>query len=196
MHDERVLGAMSQVAREEFVPPDFRVSAYENEPLPIGAGQTISQPLIVAIMTEALGLQGSEKVLEVGTGSGYQAAILSLLAESVISVERLPDLASAAQERLERLGYKNVRVKGADASVLGWPAEAPYQAIIVTAGVPRLPDSLVAQLAEGGRLVVPIGSGLSQDLTRVTSLANGGLRFESLGPCRFVPLIGPEAWPE
>jgi protein-L-isoaspartate(D-aspartate) O-methyltransferase len=194
--DERVLGAMNLVPREEFVPPDFRVSAYENEPLPIGEGQTISQPLIVAIMTEALQLSGPEKVLEVGTGSGYQAAVLSLLAATVISVERLPDLASAAQQRLEGLGYQNVKVFLADAAVLGWPAEAPYDAIMVTASVPRLPESLVSQLAEGGRLVVPIGSELSQDLTRITALPNKGLRFESLGPCRFVPLIGPEAWPE
>jgi protein-L-isoaspartate(D-aspartate) O-methyltransferase len=148
------------------------------------------------MMTEALQLKGHERVLEVGTGSGYQAAILSLLSSSVISVERLPALASTARERLDRLGYSNVTVHLADPSVLGWPEQAPYEAIVVTAGVPRLPDSLVGQLVEGGRLVIPIGSEVSQDLQRITSLPHGGLRFESLGPCRFVPLIGPEAWPE
>ena len=196
INDERVLDAMRRVPREEFVPPELRSSAYENEPLPIGSGQTISQPLIVAMMTEALQLQGGEKVLEVGTGSGYQAAVLSLLAGTVISVERLPELAASARQRLQRLGYANVTVFDADPFVLGWPAEAPYGAIVVTAGVPRLPESLVGQLAEGGRLVLPIGSEWSQDLQRITALPRGGLRFESLGPCRFVPLIGPEAWPE
>ena len=187
---------MSRVPREEFVPANFRISAYENEPLPIGGGQTISQPLIVAMMTEALDLEGHEKVLELGTGSGYQSAILSLLASIIISVERLPELADEARRRLDRLGYTNVTVHVADTSILGWPMEAPYDAILVTAGVPRLPESLVGQLAAGGRMVIPIGSELSQDLTRVTSLPNGGLRFESLGPCRFVPLIGPDAWPD
>ena len=187
---------MGKVPREEFVPPDLRINAYENEPLPIPGGQTISQPLIVAMMTKALQLNGNEKVLEVGTGSGYQAAILSLLASRIISVERLPELASTARQRLEQLGYTNVTVCEADPTVLGWPSEAPYEAIIVTAGVPRLPDSLVDQLAEGGHMVIPIGSELSQDLQRITALPNRGRRFESLGPCRFVPLIGPEAWPE
>jgi protein-L-isoaspartate(D-aspartate) O-methyltransferase len=196
VRDERVLDAMSRVPREEFVPVDFRLSAYENEPLPIGGGQTISQPLIVGMMTEALDLQGDEKVLELGTGSGYQSAILSLLASSVISVERLPELAEQARRRLSRLGYANVTVHEADESTLGWPQDAPYQGILVTAGVPRMPESLVSQLAEGGRMVIPIGSEASQDLTRVTALPNGGLRFESLGPCRFVPLIGPGAWPD
>ncbi len=192
--DERVLQAMSQVPREEFVPPDLATYAYENRPLPIGYGQTISQPLMVAIMTSALSLQGNEKVLEIGTGSGYQAAVLSLLAKEVITVERISELAHAAKQRLERLGYQNVRVYVAHPEVLGWPDEAPYDAIIVTAGAPNIPPSLMAQLAPGGRMVIPVGGRDLQELVLVEKRCKGWRR-RNLGACRFVPLIGQEAWP-
>jgi protein-L-isoaspartate(D-aspartate) O-methyltransferase len=192
--DERVLWAISQVPRERFVPPELASHAYENRPLPIGHGQTISQPLIVAIMTSALALRGQERVLEVGTGSGYQAALLSLLAREVVSVERVPELAHKAAQRLRELGYHNVRVYVARPDVLGWPDEAPYDAIIVTAAAPRVPQSLLDQLAPGGRMVIPVGGRDLQELVLVEKVKKGWKRRD-LGPCRFVPLIGPEAWP-
>ncbi len=192
--DERVLWAMSQVPREKFLPPELVPHAYENRPLPIGYGQTISQPLIVAIMTSALALRGEEKVLEIGTGSGYQAALLSLLAREVVSVERVPELAQRAAQRLRELGYYNVRVYVARPDVLGWPEEAPYEAIIVTAGAPRVPPSLLDQLAPRGRMVIPVGGRDLQELVLVEK-GDKGWKRRDLGPCRFVPLIGPEAWP-
>lgn len=193
--DERVLGAFAQVPREQFVLPALQRYAYENRPLPIGQGQTISQPLMVALMTQALRLQGDEKVLEVGTGSGYQAALLSLLAREVITVERIDDLAREATRRLELLGYRNVRVHLAG-DELGWLPGAPYDAIIVTAGAPAVPSALVDQLAMHGRLVVPVGARRIQQLVRATR-AEHGVTIERLGECRFVPLISPKGgWPE
>ena len=167
IRDERVLVAMSRVPRERFVPPESRQLAYEDSPLPIGLDQTISQPFIIALMTEALELTGSEKVLEVGTGSGYQAAILAELAQLVITVERLPALADAARRVMDSLGYTNIEVHLAE-ETLGWQREAPYDGIMVTAGAPRVPADLVAQLAIGGRLVIPVGSRYVQELYKIT----------------------------
>lgn len=192
--DERVLRAMAKVPRELFVPPEVRHLAYEDMPLAIGSGQTISQPYIVALMTEALELKGDEKVLEVGTGSGYQAAILAELAREVITVERLPELAEKARKVLESLDYRNIRVRF-DNGALGYPQEAPYDAIMVSAGSPSIPDSLLSQLAVGGHMVIPVGSRGEQELLKVTR-TNGKHRVKTLGGCRFVPLINREAWPE
>jgi len=192
IRDERVLAAIARVPREAFLPEEMRHLAYENRPLPIGGGQTISQPTIVALMTEALQLGGSERVLEVGTGSGYQAAILAELAREVVSVERLPRLAAQAEGRLRRLGYNNVRLF-VSGDALGWPAEAPYDATIVTAGAPSVPQELVEQLAVGGRMIIPVGGRDLQELTLVRR-TNDGFTTEKRGPCRFVPLIAPGAW--
>jgi protein-L-isoaspartate(D-aspartate) O-methyltransferase len=191
--DRRVVDAMAQVPRELFVPEELRGSAYENMPLPIGFGQTISQPLIVALMTEALLLRGDETILEIGTGSGYQTSVLSKLAARVVSVERIPALAERAADLLSRHGYHNVEVH-TDGNVLGWPAGAPYDAIIVTAAAPEVPRELLDQLALGGRLVIPVGSRELQELVRIVKTPDGALRH-NLGPCRFVPLLGPAAWP-
>ncbi len=192
--DERVLRAMARVPREEFVPPEYHQFAYQDRPIPIGYGQTISQPLMVAMMTELLRLKGGENVLEVGTGSGYQAALLAELASRVLTVERVPELAETASARLQRLGYTNVEVRVASGA-LGWPEEAPYDGILVTAGAPRIPRPLVEQLAVGGRLVIPVGRRQMQQLLSVTRQPEG-FRVRRHGPCRFVPLIGEEAWPE
>lgn len=194
VRDRRVLAAMARVPREQFVPAEWRPAAWENRPLPIGHGQTISQPEIVAAMTAALRLRGDEEVLEVGTGSGYQAAVLAELAREVISVERVPKLVAAARARLTALGYGNVRVEQAT-DELGWRAGAPYDAILVSAGAPRVPAPLLDQLRLGGRLVIPVGERSEQELLRVTRRPGRELRVERLGPCRFVPLIGPNAWP-
>jgi protein-L-isoaspartate(D-aspartate) O-methyltransferase len=191
--DERVLQAMNRVPREQFVSSDLRRLAYDDRPLPIGHGQTISQPLMVATMTEVLHLRGHEKVLEVGTGSGYQTALLAELAQRVVSVERVPDLAQSAADRLRRLGYDNVTVYVAG-DALGWPEDAPYDAILVTAGAPRVPRPLVEQLAPGGRLVIPVGRRTVQQLLSVTREGDS-LRVRRHGQCRFVPLIGEGAWP-
>lgn len=190
--DERVLSAMARVRRELFVPGSSRLLAYEDRPLPIGEGQTISQPFIVALMTQALELVGTEKVLELGTGSGYQAAILAELAREVITVERLHKLAQSARRTLKKLGYTNVKVELA-IRTLGWRAEAPYDAIMVTAAAPRIPKELIDQLIVGGRLVIPVGSRWEQDLLQVTKQKKG-MTIKNLTPCRFVPLIGEEAW--
>ncbi len=192
--DSRVLAALRNVPREEFVSREVRAEAYENRPLPIGFGQTISQPLIVALMAQALLLTGDEKVLEVGTGSGYQAAVLSMLARQVVSVERVPELAKAAAERLERLGYRNVEVHAVE-DVLGWPEGAPYDAIVVAAAAPEVPLALLNQMATGGRLVIPVGPRDMQELVRIVKTPAGAQRH-NLGPCRFVPLVGSAAWPE
>ncbi len=192
--DRRVLAAIAKVPRERFVPQELRVHAYENRPLPIGHGQTISQPLIVALMTQGLALYGDEKVLEVGTGSGYQAALLSRLAAEVVSVERVSELAQRAGRLLAELGYANVRVFVAG-EMLGWPEEAPYDAIIVTAGAPRVPHELLDQLALGGRMVIPVGGRDLQELVRVVKSPEGPA-LTNLGPCRFVPLLGAGAWSE
>jgi protein-L-isoaspartate(D-aspartate) O-methyltransferase len=192
IRDKRVLSAMGRVPRELFVPSASRSLAYEDSPLPIGHGQTISQPYIVALMTEALGLTGGEKVLEIGTGSGYQAAILAELASLVISTERIPALAESAKKVLAALGYKNIIIN-VSASELGWPQEAPYDAIIVTAGAPAVPPELVDQLAIGGRLVIPVGPVYVQQLCKLTRQSQRN-SLEDLGGCRFVPLIGRGAW--
>jgi protein-L-isoaspartate(D-aspartate) O-methyltransferase len=192
--DERVLQVMRRVPREEFVPEDLRLIAYDDRPLPIGHGQTISQPLMVAIMTEVLHLSGHEKVLEIGTGSGYQTAVLAELAKRVVTVERVPDLAEAAAERFRRLGYDNITVHVAGPA-LGWPDEAPYDAILVTAGAPRVPRPLIEQLGPGGLLVIPVGRRTVQELLSVTREGDG-LKVRRHGQCRFVPLIGEGAWPE
>lgn len=192
--DERVLDAVACVRRELFVPRSSRHLAYEDRPLPIGEGQTISQPFIVALMTEALELVGTERVLELGTGSGYQAAILAELASEVITVERLPKLAISARRTLKKLGYTNVKVHLAKRT-LGWRAEAPYDAIMVTAAAPRIPKELIDQLVVDGRLVIPVGSRWEQDLLQVIKRKEG-MTVRNLTPCRFVPLIGDGAWSE
>jgi protein-L-isoaspartate(D-aspartate) O-methyltransferase len=190
----RTLSAISRVPREDFVPPDLRPHAYENRPLPIARGQTISQPLMVAAMTAALDPELSDRVLEVGTGSGYQAAVLAEMSAFVVTVERLPELAGTAAVRLADLGYGNIEVEIARPDQLGWPAGAPYERILVTAGAPRVPAELVAQLSIGGRLVVPVGDRDGQELLIVTRLQDG-TRVQRDGPCRFVPLVGPGGWP-
>jgi len=190
--DRRVLKAMSRVPRERFVPPQEQQSAYEDMPLPIGYDQTISQPLIIAMMTQALELRGNEKVLEIGTGSGYQAAILAELAQTVITVERISPLAEKAKHTLDDLGYRNIEVYPA-LETLGYPDKAPYDAIIVTAAAPKVPDELIDQLVIGGRMIIPVGSRYVQELYRVTRSEKKN-RVDDLGSCRFVPLIGKNAW--
>jgi protein-L-isoaspartate(D-aspartate) O-methyltransferase len=189
VRDARVLEAMRQVPRHLFVPEDLRASAYLDGPLPIGEGQTISQPYIVAIMTAALGLRPEDRVLEIGTGSGYGAAVLGRLASNVETLERHETLAAQAKERLRAAGFENVRVHHADGT-LGWPAQAPYNGISVTAGGTRIPEALLWQLAQGGRLVMPVGSAEAQSLMRVTRTPDGHFDREDLGPVRFVPLVG------
>ena len=195
VRDSRVLTAMAEVPRELFVPPELRHRAYVNEPLPIGHGQTISQPLMTAHMTSVLRPAATDRVLEVGAGSGYQAAVLSLLAHegTVVTVERIPSLARHAAEMLRFLGLNNTRVELAGPT-LGCPGKAPFDAILVTAAAPSLPQSLVEQLAVGGRLVIPIGS--REDQVLVLAIRTGeGVSIKYKGPCRFVPLVGEEAWP-
>ncbi len=192
--DEVVIAAMSRVPREAFVPESHKHAAYEDNPVPIAEGQTISQPFVVALMISALELRRSDRVLEVGTGSGYQAAILAELAREVITVERIATLADSARETLVLLGYKNVRVELAERR-LGWMREAPYNAIIVAAGAPKLPQELVDQVADAGRLVMPVGSPESQELMKVTK-SGDSRAVQNLGGCRFVPLIGEGAWDE
>lgn len=192
--DPRVLNAMRSVPRHLFVPGSLRGSAYGDEPLAIGEGQTISQPYVVASMTEALELTGSEKVLEVGAGSGYQAASLSLLAREVIAVETRPLLAVAARQRLAELEYRNVRIEVGDGSQ-GWPAEAPYDAILVAAASRTIPPPLFEQLVEGGKLIMPLGASDHQELRRIRKV-NGRIEEQLLFPCRFVPLVGRFAWPD
>jgi len=194
IRDERVLTAMARIPRERFVPPEEQYLAYEDRPLPIGFDQTISQPLIIALMTEALELTGNEKVLEVGTGSGYQAAILAKLARLVITTERLSPLAEAAKRVLDSLGYTNIEVHLAE-ETLGWQKGAPYNAIMVTAGAPRVSADLLAQLAIGGRMVIPVGSRYVQELYKITRHRKKNI-VENLGGCRFVSLIGKDAWEE
>ena len=191
---DRVLDAMERVPRELFVPEISRHLSYEDIPLPIGEEQTISQPYIVALMTRALGLKEQDTVLELGTGSGYQAAILSLLARKVYSVERVASLAEKAGVLLPALGYDNVEVRLAG-SALGYPEKAPFDAIIVTAASPRLPRVLLEQMAQGGRLVIPVGSQQEQGLVKVVR-ADDGYSISNLGSCRFVPLLGKGAWDE
>jgi protein-L-isoaspartate(D-aspartate) O-methyltransferase len=194
IYDERVLQAMREVPREQFVAPELRAYAFENVALPIEEGQSISQPLMVGVMTQALELTGTEHVLEIGTGSGYQAAVLARCADSVVSIERWPRLAERAARLLGALGSTNVEVHVGDGT-LGWPTAAPYDAILVSAGAPTVPEPLLGQLREGGRLVVPVGSPEQQDLLLVTKQA-GSFVQRKLGVCVFVPLIGAAAWRE
>ncbi len=192
IEDKRVLKAMGHIPREEFVPRAERHLAYQDRPLPIGFGQTISQPFIIALMTQALELKGDETVLEVGTGSGYQAAILAELSGRVITTERIPQLAEGAAKTLKSLGYKNVEIQLAEES-LGWRAEAPYDAIMVTAAAPTIPPQLIEQLAIGGRMVIPAGERYCQDLFKITKLEHENV-IQNLGACRFVSLIGKGGW--
>jgi protein-L-isoaspartate(D-aspartate) O-methyltransferase len=194
IHDPRVLDAMRRVPRHRFVEANALGCAYADRALPIGDGQTISQPYMVAVMTEALKLEGHERVLDVGTGSGYQAAILAELAREVVTIERLPELADAARERLDSLGYRNIRVVVGDGSV-GFPESAPYDGILVAAAAPRVPASLKDQLADGGRLVIPVGPPDQQRLTVVSRSADGFVESVHEG-CVFVLLLGAEGWPD
>jgi len=190
--DKRVLDAMSRISRELFVPEERRHLSYEDKPLPIGHQQTISQPYIIALMTEVLEVKNTDRVLEIGTGSGYQTAILAELAAEVISTERIPSLAESARSLLDSLGYKNVKIYLAE-NTLGRQQDAPYDAIMVTAGAPNIPDGLVSQLAIGGRMVIPVGSRYVQELCKVTRHPEKNV-VQNLGGCRFVSLIGEDAW--
>jgi protein-L-isoaspartate(D-aspartate) O-methyltransferase len=184
--DKRVLAAMLKVERHKFVPEDMKYLAYSDRPLPIGYGQTISQPYIVALMTELLGLRGNEKVLEIGTGSGYQAAILSLLCKEVYTIEILKPLAKSAEKRLKELGYTNIKVKHGD-GYLGWEEYAPFDAIIVTAAPQEIPPKLIDQLKEGGKMVLPVGS-VYQEL-KVVVKEKDKIKIKNILPVRFVPMI-------
>jgi protein-L-isoaspartate(D-aspartate) O-methyltransferase len=190
--DTSVLAAMRAVPRHLFVEQSIRGEAYDDSPLPIGRGQTISQPYMVAVMTELLSLTGSERVLEIGTGSGYQTAILSRLCEWVYTVERIESLSHTAEEIVTLLGYENISFSVGDGTE-GWPAEAPFDGIIVTAGAPNIPQVLVDQLAVGGRLLIPVGSRYSQTLKKVTRTPQG-LQTEDHTGCRFVDLVGKFGW--
>jgi len=187
-----VLQVFRTVERHEFVPPEFRDASYADHPLPIGEGQTISQPYMVAFMTECLKLTGQEKILEIGTGSGYQAAVLARLAKEVYTVERIPSLAELAKNTFRRLGITNVKVK-VDDGTLGWNEHAPYDGIIVTAASPEIPDEYMNELAVGGTLVMPVGPMYSQILTVIEKKKNSVTRRELCG-CVFVPLIGEKGW--
>ncbi|MEW5852896.1 MAG: protein-L-isoaspartate(D-aspartate) O-methyltransferase [Myxococcota bacterium] len=191
--DEAVLRAMAQVPREAFVRADLADVAYRDTPLPIDEGQTVSQPFIVALMASAAQLRGHERVLEVGTGSGYGAAVLSRLAQHVYTVERLQGLARSAATRLQRLGYRNITVLHGDGT-LGDPTHAPYDAIVVTAAAPRVPEALVEQLADGGRLVIPVAPELDAQALRRFTREGERLRSEDLGMVQFVPLVGEHGW--
>jgi protein-L-isoaspartate(D-aspartate) O-methyltransferase len=192
--DPKVLAAMRDVPREEFVRPEFKGQAYEDHPLPIDEGQTISQPYMVAYMAESLELTPSDRVLEIGTGSGYSAAVLSRLVAEVYTVDHFASLAASAGERLQRLGYDNIRILVGDGT-LGWPEHAPYDAIVVTAGAPRVPEPLLEQLVIGGKLVVPVGPNhFVQTLIRVRRVKSDEYRQENLMAVQFVPLVGAAGW--
>jgi len=193
--DPRVLAALEAVPREAFVPTSHRHDAHADRPLSIGLGQTISQPYIVALMTEALAIQPADRVLEIGTGSGYGAAVLGQLGERVYTVERWPELANVAARRLAGLGYANIEVRCGDGT-LGWPEHAPYQAISVTAAGPQVPRPLLDQLAIGGRLVMPTGPFERQRLLRVTRRSEDDYAIDDLGAVQFVPLVGERGWQE
>jgi protein-L-isoaspartate(D-aspartate) O-methyltransferase len=190
--DKRILNAMEKVPRHLFVEEGLWHQAYGDFPLPIGQGQTISQPYIVALMTEALQLKGDEKVLEIGTGSGYQAAILAEVTTRVFSIERISSMASKARKILDELGYANILIRVSDGTY-GWSDEAPFDGIIVTAGAPEIPSTLVEQLKVGGRLVIPVGDEYSQILLKVVKKAQG-YQEEDLGGVRFVKLVGDHGW--
>lgn len=193
--DERILRAMEKIPRHLFVDEGLLNQAYDDNPLPIGERQTISQPYIVALMTEALQLTGREKVLEIGTGSGYQAAVLAELADRVLSIERIASLATRARNVIESLNYFNVLIWVGDGTY-GWKDEAPFDAIIVTAGAPAIPDILKGQLAPGGRLIIPVGDRYTQTMMKLTRLSEDpeDIVAEDLGGCRFVNLIGEHGW--
>jgi protein-L-isoaspartate(D-aspartate) O-methyltransferase len=193
--DPLVLEAMRAVPRESFVPASLAKFAYDDGPLPIGKGQTISQPYVVAVMTQAARIKPGERALEIGTGSGYGAAVLSRIAAEVYTVERIGELADSARRRLSALGYANVHVLEGDGS-LGWAEHAPYDAILVTAGAPRVPKTLLSQLVIGGRLIMPVGPGHGQRLVRVTRSDTHEYEHEELEAVAFVPLIGAEGLPE
>jgi protein-L-isoaspartate(D-aspartate) O-methyltransferase len=192
--DARLIAAMKKIPRHLFVEEALQNQAYSDHPLPIGEKQTISQPYMVALMTESLQLVGKEKVLEIGTGSGYQTTILAELSEKVFSIERIRSLAIRARKLIYELGYYNVEIKIIDGTY-GWLDESPFDAITVTAGAPDIPQPLIDQLAVGGRLVIPVGDALVQDLMRVTRTKEG-IKRENLGGCRFVKLIGKYGWDE
>ncbi|HNQ33774.1 MAG TPA: protein-L-isoaspartate(D-aspartate) O-methyltransferase [Methanoculleus sp.] len=192
IRDERVLAAMREIPRHLFVPKGYERAAYEDRPLPIGEGQTISQPYIVAVMTEQLEIKPQDRVLEIGSGSGYQAALLAGLAGTVISIERLEGVAEQARENLARAGVTGVRIVVGDGTE-GYPPEAPYDAIIVTAASPGVPEPLIEQLAEGGRLIAPIGPRDCQDLVKLVK-REGKVETIPLGGVCFVPLIGQFGW--
>jgi len=194
IHSQLVLDAMRAVPREDFLPQHHREFAYEDAPLPIAEGQTISQPYIVALMTEALALKGGEKVLEIGTGSGYAAAVLAQIAAEVYTVERIRQLADTAATLLSDLGYTNVHVQHGDGT-RGWEDHAPYDAIVVTAGGPEVPESLRSQLKIGGRLVIPVGADPRlQELVRVTRTSAEQYKTDNIAGVRFVPLLGEQGW--
>jgi protein-L-isoaspartate(D-aspartate) O-methyltransferase len=190
--DNRVLDAMRKVPRHLFVDESMQYRAYDDMALSIGEGQTISQPYMVAVMTELLELKGTERVLEIGTGSGYQAAVLAELAREVYSVERIALLAARAEERLHAIGYRNIRIK-VDDGTLGWMQEAPFDRIIITAGAPKIPDPLTGQLSEDGILLAPVGDRYSQQLIKIIK-KRGAIREEFHTLCVFVPLIGRHGW--
>lgn len=191
--NERVLQAFMDVPRHLFVPESKRIYAYEDTPLPIGEGQTISQPYIVSLMTEAAQISPQDKILEIGSGSGYQAAILSRLAKEVYTVERIASLSEQAKKVCDALGYTNIHFK-VDDGTLGWPEFSPYQAILVTASAPHLPKALLEQLAIGGRLIIPVGDSFTQNLLRMTKVSETEVQEEILEFVRFVPLIGEDGW--
>ncbi|HDZ14240.1 MAG TPA: protein-L-isoaspartate(D-aspartate) O-methyltransferase [Pricia sp.] len=192
VRDKKVLEAMESVPRHLFIPEEFRQYSYYDQPLPIGLGQTISQPYIVALMTEMLDVDNDDIILEIGTGSGYQAAVLSKIVKEVYTIEIIEDLGLQAEERLKSLGFNNVYVKIADGS-LGWPDRAPFDAIIVTAAAEKIPDPLIKQLKSGGKMVIPVDSSfLGQDLLIVEKDESGEISIEKTIPVRFVPLIEGE----
>ena len=196
IHSQLVLDAMRAVPREDFLPQHLREFAYKDAPLPIAEGQTISQPYIVALMTEALALNGGETVLEIGTGSGYAAAVLAQIAEKVYTVERIGQLAETAATLLSDLGYRNICVQHGDGT-RGWEDHAPYDAIVVTAGGPEVPESLRSQLKIGGRLVIPVGADRRlQELVRVTRVSESKYKTNNIADVRFVPLVGEQGWAE
>ena len=192
--DERVLSAMRKVPRHEFLPEAIRGMAYQDSALPLGEAQTMSQPYMVALMSELLGLKGTERVLEIGTGSGYQTAVLAELCEKVYTVERIKPLAERARANLDRLGYRSVAIKVYDGTY-GWKEMSPFDAIMVTAGAPDVPAPLVDQLREGGRMVIPVGERYGQVLLKVVKTSSGPVTERNI-PCTFVPLIGSHGWKE
>ncbi|HPQ80748.1 MAG TPA: protein-L-isoaspartate(D-aspartate) O-methyltransferase [bacterium] len=194
VRDPRVLEAMGRVRRHAFVSPGMESQAYEDRPLPIGFGQTISQPLMVALMTQALCLTGTERILELGTGSGYQAAILAELASEVFTIERIKELSIRARTALYRLGYSNVRLRIGDGTV-GWPERGPFDGIVVTAGAPVVPECLYSQVSDGGRLIIPVGDEDIQSL-EVIQIVGGEIKRKSVTACRFVKLVGKHGWRE